>query len=158
MTITIELKPELEDRLQKEVAKSGIDAGAFVARVIEERLRQRSQEHLPPQLSREEGDLLQKINQGLPEMVWREYRRLIGKRRAETLTREEHARLIVLSNDIEEAHAARMAHVYELARLRQLPLNTVMQQLGLKPRKVLHAPVRGSEARSTLQSSPVPLE
>ncbi len=68
--------------------------------------------------------------------MWQEYQDLIAKRRAQTLTPEEHARLIALSDTIEEAHVERMMSVAELARRRQLPLTTLMKQLGIKPRKV----------------------
>jgi hypothetical protein len=87
-------------------------------------------------LSQQESALLQKINQGLPEAVWREYDSLIAKRRAETLTREEHTRLIAISDGIEEAHAERMSHVAELAQWRHVPLRELMDQLGIEPRKV----------------------
>ena len=80
--------------------------------------------------------MLQKINQGLPEATWQEYQFLIAKRRAESLTPEEHTRLIALSDTIEEAHVERMTLLAELARRRQTPLKMLMGQLGIKPRKV----------------------
>jgi hypothetical protein len=91
---------------------------------------------MPSHLSQEEVSLLQKINQGLPEATWQEYQELIAKRRAETLTPAEHARLIALSDSISEAHTERMVHVAELARLRQISLKALMKQLGIQPRKV----------------------
>src|SRR5579859_6088347 len=136
MTLTIHLKPELEAQLQEEAAKSGIDASTYIVRALQERLQRKSHKPLPSHLSPEESALLKKINQGLPEAMWQEYQDLIAKRRAETLTPEEHARLIALSATIEEAHTERMAHVAELARRRQIPLKTLMRQLGIKPRKV----------------------
>jgi hypothetical protein len=130
------LNPELEAQVRQEAAKTGIDASAFVVRTLQERLQHRNLQRLPLHLSPEESSLLQKINQGLPEEMWQNYHDLIAKRRAETLTPEEHARLIALSDRIEAAHAERLAHVAELARLRQVPLKTLMSQLGIKPRKV----------------------
>ena len=136
MTLTIELQPELEAQLQKEAAKTGIDANTFVVLALEERLHRHSLQSVPSRLSQEEAILLQKINQGLSEATWQEYHDLIAKRRTETLTSEEHVRLIALSDNIEEAHTERMAHVAELARQRQTPFKTLMAQLGVKPRKV----------------------
>jgi hypothetical protein len=136
MTLTIDLQPELEAQLRDEAAKTGIDAGTLVVRALEERLQRNSRQSFPAHLSPEETVLLQKINQGLPEATWQEYRALIAKRRAETLTPEEHGRLIALSDGIEEANAERLAHLAELARQRQIPLKELMAQLGIKPRKV----------------------
>jgi predicted transcriptional regulator len=136
MTLTIDLQPELEARLREEAAKSGIDAGTFVVRALEEQLQRYSRKSIPSHLSQEEAALLQKINQGLHEAIWQEYHDLIVKRRAETLTPEEHARLIALSDSVEEANAERLTHLAELARRRKTPVKTLMAQLGIKPRKV----------------------
>lgn len=136
MTLTIELKPELEARLQAEAAKTGIDTGACIVNALEERLQHKVRRRLPPQRSQEESELLQKINQGLPEEAWQEYHALIEERRAETLTPEEHNRLIALSDTIEEAHAERMANVAELALRRGVSLKSLLRSLWIKPRKV----------------------
>jgi hypothetical protein len=136
MTLTINLTPELEAQLREEAAQKGVDASTFVVRTLEERLQRKRRQPMPSHLAQEESTLLQKINQGLPEAMWQEYHDLIAKRRAETLTPEEHGRLIALSDTIEQTHAERMAYVAELARLRQVPLKTLMAQLGIKPRKV----------------------
>ncbi len=135
MTLIIDLRPELEAQLKDEAAKTGIDAGTLVIRALEERL-QRNRQIVPSHLSQEETDLFEKINQGLSESIWQEYHALIAKRRAETLTEEEHAHLIEISDRIEQTHAERMAHLAELARQRQTPLKALMEQLGVKPRKV----------------------
>jgi hypothetical protein len=90
----------------------------------------------PQSLSREEAALLQQINKGLPEEVWQRYRALVARRRAETLTPEEHKELIELSDRMEEVNARRMEHLVELARLRRMSLEAVMQQLGIRPRNV----------------------
>jgi len=134
--VTITLPMELEKAVTEEAAKSGIDAGTFVVLALEERLQRHPTQRMPSHLSPEEADLLQKINQGLPETIWQEYDGLIAKRRAETLAPDEHVRLIALSDDIETAHVERMAHLAELARLRQTSLKTLMVQLGIKPRKI----------------------
>ncbi len=136
MALMIDLKPELEAQLREEAAKTGIDTSAFVVRALEDQLRRRSRQRAPSHLSQEDSTLLQKINQGLPEAMWQEYEDLIAKRRAEALTPEDHARLIALSESIEEAHAERIAYVAELAQRRRVPLKTLMGQLGVKPRKV----------------------
>lgn len=83
---------------------------------------------------------MQQINQGLPEAVWREYDELISRRQEESLTMDEHARLLVLAEHIESAHIERLELMAKLAQLRQIPLETVMEQLGIKPREISDAP------------------
>jgi predicted transcriptional regulator len=136
MTLTIDLKPELEAQLREEAAKMGSDPNAFVVQALEERLQRKGRQPAATHLSQEESALLQKINQGLPEATWQEYYELVDKRRAESLTQEDQARLIALSDGISEDHAERMANMAELARLRNISLKTLMRQLKVRPRKI----------------------
>jgi hypothetical protein len=91
----------------------------------------------PPQaehtLSRQESELLLKINQGVPEPVQQRYNELIAKRRAMTLTPDEYTELLNLTDQVELCDAQRMEYLAELARLRQQPLLVVMDELGLTP-------------------------
>ena len=138
MTLTLDIRPELEAQLKAEAAKAGLDASTFILNAIEERMRQnwRGTHSLPNRLSTQEAVLLQKINQGLPEEVRQRYRCLVAKRRAETLTSEDHAELIALSDRIDETNARRIEHLAELAQLRESSLDDVMRQLGIKPQYV----------------------
>jgi len=135
MTITIDLPPHLEARLREEAARAGLDADTFIRNALEERVRQPHTHDTPPHLPREEAELLQRINEGLPPAVWQRYQELDAKRRAETLTPEEHASLIALSDQIEGANARRIEYLVELSRLRQVSLETVMDQLGIQAPK-----------------------
>jgi hypothetical protein len=58
------------------------------------------------------------LNQGLPPEMWQRYHELLVKRRTETLTPDEQAALIALSDHIEALNARRMARLVELVRLR----------------------------------------
>ena len=142
MTITIDLKPEVEKRLRKEAARSGLPADTFARRVLEERfdpsmaptwmarqVLQRTQ--YLERLSKRESELLQLINQGLPPAIWQEYHELVAQRRAEALTPETHGRLIELSDEIEKANARRVGYLFELAQMRGVSLEEVMKQLGI---------------------------
>ena len=161
--VTVTLSAELEEAVMEEAAQKGTTAELLTLDVLQGRFLKPSatkqmaegatladaladyigaidiRDSSPPKpahLSQEETDLFQKINQGLPESIWREYHGLIAKRRAENLTQEEHARLIDLSDRIEQAHAERMTNLVELSRQRQIPLKALMEQLGIRPRKV----------------------
>jgi hypothetical protein len=77
--------------------------------------------------------LLEKINEGLSAQTWQRYHELKAKRDAATLTPEEHAELIVLSDAIEAWNVRRLELVAELARLREVPFPELVRQLGLIP-------------------------
>jgi len=94
-------------------------------------LRGRTTPQNAPHLNHVESDLLQKINQGLPEHKWQRYNELIAKRRAETLTDEEQTELIEISDVIEQTNAERMARLAKLAQLRHAPLENTMHELGI---------------------------
>jgi hypothetical protein len=85
-----------------------------------------------------ETDLLKKVNLDISEAEWVNYRHLIGLRRAEQLTEQEHEALIQLGDKIENAHAKRMEHLWALAQLLGVSLDKIMQDLGIKPVEVCY--------------------
>ncbi len=130
MTLTINIVPDLQSRLDREAMLAGLDPGAFVARLVEERLRKR--EWRAPRLSSRETELLHEINRGLSAEDWQRYRELIAKRRAETLTPAEQSAPIALSDEIEPANVVRIKRLSELAHLPNTPIEALMDQLGIK--------------------------
>lgn len=131
MTLTIELPPHVETRLRDEAARDGLDTGAFVLNLLEKSVELTRRE--PQHLSQMEAELLQSINEGLPPEKWQRYQELVAKRRAKSLTAEEHRELIELSDSIEETNARRIGHLVELAQLRNISLESLMQNLGISP-------------------------
>jgi hypothetical protein len=131
MTLTIQLTPDLEARLLQQAARAGMDASEFVVSALASRLAQVASSG--PNCSKEEAELLSAISQGLPEQLWQRYRDLVSRRQSESLSAGEHAELIGLSNQIEEDHACRMEYVARLARLRNVSLASLMEQLGIRP-------------------------
>lgn len=79
----------------------------------------------------EEADLLERINQGVPEDIHALYQALRAKREAETLTETEYEQLLQLSNQIEQFGAQRLEALATLAQLRQVSLPTLMENLGI---------------------------
>ena len=130
MTLTIDLTPELETELRDEAAKEGLDPNGFALNALQECLRRNRR---APRFSRQESELLLKINAGLPEETWERYHALVARRKAETLTPEEHAELIQLTHQVEIDNARRIGHLIELAQLRQTTLEAVMHSLGITP-------------------------
>ncbi|TVQ18811.1 MAG: hypothetical protein EA367_13695 [Leptolyngbya sp. DLM2.Bin15] len=129
--ITLQLPPELEQQLRTEAAKQGIHPDRYILNVLQDRLQ--ASLHPTPALSKVETDLLEQINLGLSSDRWEDYHRLIAKRRAATLTETEHARLIAISDDIEQANVSRIRALIALAQLRGTDISTLMQELGIIP-------------------------
>ena len=131
MALTIEMTSELESRVREQAEQQGLGADEYVVNILQEHLRQT--QRLDARCLREaEARLLQQINEGLPPEMWRRYNELIAKRQAETLTPDEHATLIALSDQIEDLNVRRVESLAELARLRQTSLSELMRQLGIK--------------------------
>ena len=128
MTLTLDLPKELETQLYEVAARNGVPADAWARLAVEASLRRAT----APRLLQEEAGLLQRINRGLltPD-EWQEYQALTAKRRAETLSHNEHARLIALSDQLEVANAQRLGYVSQLAHMRHVTLEVLMTQLGL---------------------------
>jgi hypothetical protein len=132
MTLTIDLKPEMEAALREEAAKAGLAADDFIQRTLEERLKHAANGHPEVSLlSSEESKLLRQVNEWLPSETWGEYKKLQEKFLAETLSETEHQRLIEIYDQIEKINAKRIGFIAELARLRQVSLEEMMRQLGI---------------------------
>ena len=89
--------------------------------------------HAERVLSHEESALLMKINQGVPAETQRRYDALLAKRRANSLNPEEYEELLRLTDEIEQFDATRITYLVELARLRDMPLPVLMNELGIAP-------------------------
>ncbi len=126
-TIRIEAQTTPEDLFQAVSQLGAADLDRFVQKVIALQAQSKA-----PHLSRAEADLLLKINQGLPPDVQQRYSDLQAKRDAETLTPEEHAELMILSDQAEALNTQRIQALAELAQLRHTSLTQVMKDLGIR--------------------------
>jgi hypothetical protein len=87
-----------------------------------------------PSLSKEETELLLKMNQGVvPEEVRQRCGVLNAKARQGTITDQEHKELMNLVDQIELLNAERIGYLIRLAELRQMSLEEVMQALEIRP-------------------------
>lgn len=115
------------DELLKAVGRlSPSDLEQFVSQVIALRAQRQT-----PSLSRAESELLFKINEGMPPDLQTRYNELIAKRQAETLTPEEYEELLRVTQQVEKLQARRVEYLVELARMRGVSLNTLMENLGI---------------------------
>ena len=121
------LEPNV-DQLLQDVARLGSgELEQFTDRFLALRARRRA-----PSLPKREAELLQLINRGLPAEVRQRYDALNDKLHAETITDEEHQVLLGLIEQVKQSDVERLRHLIELAQLRQLSLDELMDQLGLR--------------------------
>ncbi|HSZ59288.1 MAG TPA: hypothetical protein VK797_26840 [Tepidisphaeraceae bacterium] len=132
MTLTLNIDSALEQRLREQAAKQGVRPDSYVVAAIEERLRLDSRPSA--QLNHQESELLSQIGVGLPEETWDRYDQLNTKQRDNALTADEHAELEQLINTVEVDHARRISQLVKLAQLRNVPIESLMRELGIAPR------------------------
>ncbi len=124
--LTLDITLEFEAQLRKEAAREGLDETGYILKTLKERFHASR-----VRASRPETELLSRVNQGLPEETWQRYRELVERRQAEELTSEQHAALMALTHQIEDAHARRFEALGELARLRRTSLEALMHELDI---------------------------
>lgn len=123
--MSIALQPETEARLLAAARARGKTPDEVVASLLAA---------LPAELG--ENELLREINQGFSEDFWSRYKALIARRQAETLTPNEQAELIDLSDQVEERTARRAQALVELAGRRGVTLDALVRQMGIRPAAV----------------------
>ncbi len=117
----------LEELLKAAARLSTRELEHFVARVLALRAQR-----VAPSLAKEEARLLAKVNRGLPPADQRRYDELKAKREAETLNPEEHQELLDMIDRIEQADAVRVGALARLAQLRDVSLEALMDDLGIR--------------------------
>src|SRR5262249_24987091 len=89
-------------------------------------------ERRAPHLTRNEGELLRRINRGLATTERARLSELIRRRDAETITPTQLQELIGMTDRLEELQADRLAALAELATLRGITFDQVISQLGIQ--------------------------
>ena len=108
-----------------------MEPDAYIVQALEQRLGKG-----PPDQARlpaAESELLLKINSGPPELDWEHYHALLARNRNETITPAEHKELIAMIHAVEKDNAERISHLIELARLRGVSLDSVLDALNISP-------------------------
>jgi hypothetical protein len=124
VSLTIELTRDEEQRLQEVAARRGRSAEAMLADIA------RLQIAGEPTVTRED-ELQLRLSDGLPVKFWKRYNALTDRRRAETLTEEEHSELLGLIQTLESWNLRRLEIAAELATLRGMSLRDLLKQQGL---------------------------
>ena len=119
MPTTITLTGDLERRYRVEAQREGVAVEALATRRLEE------------------GVLLERIFHSFPLEETREFRSLVAKRGAGTLSDVEGERLTTLARQREEHNAQRFANILALAKLRGVRYRALMSELGIRPARIL---------------------
>lgn len=85
-----------------------------------------------PTLSAQETKLIKQINRGLPPELRRRCALLTGRQKKGTLSAAAREELLRLTHEAESYDVDRAAALVELAKLRRLPVRTLMKQMGIK--------------------------
>jgi hypothetical protein len=131
MTLNIELPQAIEIFLIQEANQKGISLDHYLATVLKRVVYKTKQRKAKRNVS--EALLLKQINLAITEVEWAEYKQLTLLRRAETISTTEYNRLIELGDKIEGANVERIKNLLKLAELRQVSLEKVMTDMGIRP-------------------------
>ena len=93
----------------------------------------RGQRPVARRLTRREKELLPQATATVPDEMMACYRALRDKMRAGTITTPEHQQMLALIKEMEAGNVKRISALAELADIRQQPLESVMDELGIKP-------------------------
>lgn len=124
---TIEAEVSPRDLLRAVAQLKPVELEEFVSAVLTLKAERAS-----PAVQVTEAELLQQVRYSLPEETRSRYRELTAKRRAASLTAEEHAELLRLTDAIENSDAARVRTLGQLAQLRNQSLEQLMADLGIQ--------------------------
>jgi DNA-binding CsgD family transcriptional regulator len=125
--VTSQIEIDLDEVLKSVAQLESDDLEQVVNQFLALQARRRASS-----LSPSETDLLQQINQGLPPSLRARYEELNAKLHEETMTPAEHEELLQLSDQIEQSDAERLRRLIALAQLRQISVDTLMDQLGIR--------------------------
>jgi uncharacterized protein YnzC (UPF0291/DUF896 family) len=121
------LEVGLEDLAQRLSQLDALELTAFFVQLNEKILGH-------PQVNRlsQESILLRKIKHLIPASILRQYRNLRKKAKEQGVSETEKQELLLLSDFIEEKTVEKINLLAELARLKQVPLHSVLQQFTIQ--------------------------
>ena len=136
MPLSVKVPTDIEKRVRRQAADQGVDPQGLVVETLRRQFRpQRAvKTHV---LDAVETKLFERINTVLPTETRRRYDELVKKRRGNRISKAEYAELLRLTDEVEVAHAARIAAVVELSQYRGVDFVELLDELGLRtPRHI----------------------
>jgi hypothetical protein len=125
-TIQVQAQLSADDLLHAAEQLALPELEQFVREVLALKARRQT-----PCLSRDETELLARVNRGLPPALRGRYAELIGKREHQALTQPEHAELLRLTDEVEMLEAERARALVELAQHRRQSLDSLLRELAI---------------------------
>ena len=129
MSLVLQINPSLENRIRQNALRKGVDLSQFVVQVLESTFPEEKPKSKT--ITKQEALLLQKINLSISVETWERYHFLRKKRQDETISVTEIEEYAAINRQIEAGNVLRVSSLIELAKVRKITLNEVMQQLGL---------------------------
>ena len=129
MSLVLQINPSLENRVRQNALRKGVDLSLFIVEFLEQNFPEEKPK--PKALSKREALLLEKIDLGISVETWERYHSLRTKRQLETINALESAEYTAINQQIEAANVKRLASLIELAKIRKITLDALMNQLGL---------------------------
>jgi hypothetical protein len=124
--VSVEASLSSEELLKAVSQLSPPDLDEFVQRVLVLQAQRRML-----RVPQSEDVLLREIHRGQPADLKYRYDALAAKRRAETLTHEEHEELLRLTEEVEAHNTRRVESLVQLSLLRHVPLDQLTKDLDL---------------------------
>lgn len=125
--VQVDADLSLDQLLQAVEQLSRPELDEFVPRIVALRAKREA-----PSLSKAETALLININQGASAGDLARYETLVAKRDEETLSPQEHAELLHLTQQFEALQASRVGYLAQLAAIRSIPLTQLVDDLGIR--------------------------
>ena len=129
MSILIQIKPSIEDKLRETAFKKGLKLDQFISQFLEFSFADETSSQ--PSVSAREAMLLQQVNLDISPETWHQYEMLKRKFQKKTITEQELAQFQGITAAVEAANVKRIEVLGELAQIRNVPFPVVMAQLGL---------------------------
>jgi hypothetical protein len=129
MHLTIELPNDLETQLRFQAQQKGKALNQYITGLIQEKIN--SPKPVPSTLTAEETRLFKTINKGFSDEFWTKLNGLNKKRQEFTLTESEKQELIEMTEALDAVNLDRMKALIQLATIRQIDLDVLMNRLGL---------------------------
>lgn len=130
MILKVELPASLEQRIRDRAAQLGGDPESIVANLVRDYFAAVADAPFVA-LTDEETKWFKQVNDVPPAGVRERWRELDRLRREEQLDENQRAEMTSLYDQIEANHGRRIAAAAELAKLWQVSLDSVIDQLGL---------------------------
>jgi hypothetical protein len=129
MSILIQIKPSIEDRLRETAFKKGLKLDQYISQFLENTFSDAPTSRTS--VSAREAILLQQINLDIAPETWNLYEILKKKFQKDTISDTELKQFQGITQQVELANVKRIEVLAELAQIRNVSLRVMMAQLGL---------------------------